>query len=59
MNQLQYLLDLRAAVVNGKFDSKQLASLGIDDTDGRTVPLNDPDILAVLERRIAAEQAAQ
>jgi hypothetical protein len=35
-----------------------MEGIRVQDTDGRNVPLGDPEALAVLDRRIAAEEAA-
>jgi hypothetical protein len=56
--KLESLRDLRTAVESGRLKEAEKTSNVIADTDGRMVRLGDPDILAVIDRRIAAEQAA-
>lgn len=58
MNEkLRSLRELRAAVESGRLTEPQKAQNCIADTDGRHVRLGDQDILAVIDRRIAAEEA--
>ena len=56
--KLRSLRELRAAVEAGTLRQSEKAKNCIADTDGRHVRLGDPDILAVIDRRIAAEEGA-
>jgi hypothetical protein len=54
--KLQSLRDLRTAVDSNRLKEAERANNVIADTNGRHVRLGDPDILAVIDRRIAAEE---
>lgn len=56
--KLKRLQDLRYKLSVGKFKADELATLTIEDVDGSTMRMSDDQALAVLDRRIAAEQAA-
>lgn len=54
MNKKKRFEDLRDLVKSGRVTKQQHGKQYIEDTDGKNVPLTDPDVLAVIERRIAA-----
>ncbi len=56
--KLRRLRDLRAKIAAGKVSEAERKTAVVTDTDGTAVRLSDPGILAVLDRRIAAEEAA-
>lgn len=53
--KLKRLEELRAKVAAGDVTIRENSKQMIEDTDGRMVALTDPDALAAIERRIAAE----
>lgn len=54
--KLHRLRDIRQALVDDKLSDVEKKRAVITDTDGRQVRLSDPDALAVIDRRIAAEE---
>ncbi|HEX7891458.1 MAG TPA: hypothetical protein VF522_19055 [Ramlibacter sp.] len=56
-SKLQRLVEIREAMGNGSIRPEQAKRQFINDIDGRLVGLSAPDAVAVLDRRIAAEQA--
>ena len=55
--KLRRLRQLRELVAKGKLSDAEKKGSVVTDSDGITqIRLSDPDILAVLDRRIAAEQ---
>lgn len=53
--KLQRLREIREALAAGQMKNAQREFIA--DTDGRTVRLSATDAMAVLDRRIAAEEA--
>lgn len=57
-SKLDYLQKLRFKLATGQIQPRDMEGIRVQDTDGRDVALADPDALAVLDRRIAAEGGA-
>lgn len=57
--KLRRLRELRQLLVNGRITQQDMKRTQIADTDGSMVRLDDPGAVAVLDRCIAAEEAAQ
>jgi hypothetical protein len=57
-SKFKKLSDIREKLAAGQYGEKDLKQLRIADIDGRVVRLGDDDALAVVDRRIAAEEGA-
>lgn len=57
--KLRRLRELRQLLANGRMKPQDMKRTQIADTDGSMVRLDDPGAVAALDRRIAAEEAAQ
>jgi hypothetical protein len=55
--KLARLREIRDALADGRIKPDDAKRQFVTDTDGRTVRLSAPDAMAVLDRRIAAEEA--
>lgn len=55
--KLRRLREMRDAIAAGKLADADLRALRLNDTDGTLVRLDDENALAVIDRRIAAEEA--
>lgn len=59
MSKQKSLEDLRDLIKSGKLkDNEHTRKQFIEDTNGRNVPLNDPDILDVIDRRLTVIERA-
>jgi hypothetical protein len=54
--KLRRLRELREKIARGALSSDEKKATMVNDTDGTSVRLTDPGILAALDRRIAAEE---
>lgn len=57
--KLRALQDMRASLAAGKYRETELKDLHVQDVDGRMVRLGDDEAMAVIDRRIAAIEAAE
>jgi len=59
VDKREKLEKLLSRLKSGKAGTKELEKLFIEDTNGQQVPLNSPEAIAAIERRLAQIDASQ
>jgi hypothetical protein len=58
MNKQKRLETLRDLIKSGKAKTREIGKLFVTDTDGTNIPLNSPEALDAIERRLAEMEDA-